>query len=81
MKLCALAHCSHPLRSPGIGDPGVDQEQGWRLGSLDWILVAKAGGAQLKTTCCGQTEINVNVVTEEVTKGSDLALRGLIGLD
>lgn len=48
---------------------------------MDWILVAKAGGAQLKTTCCGQTEINVNVVTEEVTKGSDLVLRGLIGLD
>ena len=69
------------LCSPGVGDPGVDQDRGWILGSLDWILVAKAGGVQLKTTCCGQTEITVNVVTEEVTKGSDLVLRGLIGLD
>lgn len=66
------------LCSPGVGDPGV---QGWRLGTLDWILVAKEVGAQLKTTCCGQTEITVNVVIEVMTKGSDLVLRGWIGWD
>ena len=69
------------LCSPGVRDPGVDQEQGWRLGTLDWILLAKEVGVQLKTTCCGQSEITVNVVIEVVTKGSDLVLRGLIGLD
>lgn len=47
---------------------------------MDRILVGKEVGAQLKTTCCGQTESTVSVVTEVVTKGSDLVLRGLIGL-
>ena len=48
---------------------------------MDWILVAKEVGAQLKTTFCGQTEITVNVVIEVMTKGSDLVLRGWIGWD
>lgn len=40
----------------------------------------KEVGAQLKTTCCGQTESTVNVCHRSGDKGSDLVLRGLIGL-
>lgn len=79
MKLCALAHGSHPAVQPRGWGPWCRPRA--RLETLDRILVGKEVGAQLKTTCCGQTEFTVSVVTEVVTKGSDLVLRGLIGLD